>query len=76
MTPTTDKTPFDMNKNDDFTGRLLEKWLPAGFAALFGAIALASLAGFIITGMRHCLLTAAIGALVAWATATGKGKED
>lgn len=61
---------------DGLVDKLLEKWLPRGFAAAFAATGLASLAGFAITGMWHCLLPAAISAAIAWAVATGKEEDD
>lgn len=52
---------------DDFSEKLLDKWMPIGFAAVFGIIGAVSLAGFIITGMWHCLLFTAMSAAMVWA---------
>lgn len=53
-------------KTEEFNDRLLDKWVPTGFAVGFGIIGLASLAGFIITGMWHCIAIAAMSAIMVW----------
>lgn len=52
---------------EELTDKMLDKWMPTGFAVVFGIIGLASLAGFIITGMWHCILFAAMSAAMVWA---------
>lgn len=52
---------------EDFTDKMLGKWMPTCFAVVFGIIGLASLAGFIITGMWHCILFAAMSVAMVWA---------
>lgn len=51
---------------EDFTDKMFDKWIPTGFAIMFGIIGLASLAGFIITGMWHCILLTAMSAAMVW----------
>lgn len=53
-------------KTEEFNDRLFDKWIPTGFAVVFGIIGLVSLAGFIITGMWHCLLFTTMSAAMVW----------